>query len=462
MAGRISVRGRLHANHLFKYNAKFESGYKMTARRFTLCLLTMVLLINCANAQEANNWPQWRGSTLDSVSQATNLPVNFEEEGSLLWRVELPGPAGASPIVWGDRVLLTSVDSESGELLLLCYNMAGEQLWQRQLKGENQKVRMDSSNSASPSPSTDGKHVWANTGVGFLECFDMDGNPVWSVDLQDRYGDFDIQFGMTSTPILHGGRLYLQLIHGSMRGPGTSVGYVVALNAETGEEIWMHTRKTDGTAENRHSYASPTIVHEGEDAYLVTHGGDYVMGHSLEDGSEIWRCGGFNPQGDGYNPYLRFVSSPIFSDGMLLVPTAKNRSIVALKPSLVGDVTQDDSARYWTLDRGTPDVACPVTDGRLVYLAGEKGVFTALDAVTGEVVYKKRLMADRHRSTPVVADGKLYITGRDGTIHVLSQGRNLEVLAQNELGEQTTASPAIVDGMIFIRTWEALYCFAKE
>ena len=408
------------------------------------------------------NWPQWRGESLDNISQATNLPVEFNKNENMLWRVEMPGPGGASPIVWEDKIFVTTAVDSSDELRLICFNADGTENWSRKLKGENQFIRIDSANSASPSPSTNGELVWATTGEGFLECFDMEGNPVWSVDLQDRYGKFSIQFGMTSTPIYHDGKLYLQLIHGSMRSRDTSLGHVVAIDATNGEEIWHQERKTDAIAENKHAYSSPVLVQNGDEWQLVTHGGDFAIGHSLKDGSEVWRCGGLNPKGDEYNPYLRFVSSPAFVAGKLFVPSAKNGPVICLKPNLSGDVTEDDEVRNWTIDRGTPDVACPVYYDGLVYLARENGAMLVLDGESGERVYMKRMMSDRHRSTPVVGDGKIYITGRKGKVCVLEPGKDGNLLAENELGETITASPAIVDGRIYVRTWDALYCFGYK
>lgn len=413
-----------------------------------------------ADGQDA--WPQWRGPNLDNVSTATDLPVEFNRDNNMHWRYEMPGPGGASPVVFGDKLFTTSVVDETDGLSLICLGTDGQLQWQVELKGKNRNVRMDQANSASASPCTDGQHVWATTAAGFLQCFDMQGNEVWSRDLQDAYGEFQIQFGMSSTPVLFDGKLYLQLIHGRMRDrSSTSEGTVVAMDASSGDEIWAQQRKTDGYAENKHSYASPTIVHDGEHSCLVTHGGDYAIGHSLEDGKELWRCGGLNPKGSGYNPYLRFVASPVFADGCLVIPSAKNGPVFAMNASLKGDVTEDGDAFQWKLTQGTPDVATPLVHNGLVFLARENGVLLCVDAKTGEEVYEKRMYADRHRSTPVYADGKIYLVARDGTVLVVAGDRTGEVLARNELDEDAKSSPAIAGGRIYIRTEEALYCFGK-
>lgn len=428
--------------------------------KLTMWMICTVAFTSLAHAQE--NWPQWRGAGLDNVSDATNLPIEFDGENNLAWRYEMPGPGGSSPIVWGDRVFISSVNDSDGGLVLICLDQNGQLIWQKDLKGKNRRVRMDSANSASASPCTDGEHVWITTAAGYLECFDFQGNEIWSVDLQERYGEFNIQFGMSSTPVLHDGVLYLQLIHGNMRDRSTtSEGTVVALDAKTGKELWAQGRSTDGHTENKHSYASPTLVDQDGHQYLVTHGGDYVIGHSLKDGQELWRCGGMNPKGNDYNPYLRFVASPVAAEGKLIVPSAKNGPVFCLKTNLSGDVTADSQTRQWVLRQGTPDVATPLVKDGLIFLARENGVMLCVDAETGDEVYQKRMFADKHRSTPVYAEGKVYVVGRDGTVVVLKADREGTLLAENELGEDAKASPAIVNGKVFIRTAKALYCFSN-
>ncbi len=442
--------------------------FQLFARLFSAVIVLIVCVNNtiavaqdqAAIANSVQQWPQWRGANLDNTSTESNLPVEFSKDKNMVWRFELPGPGGASPIVWNDTVFVTSVVDEKS-IWLHCVGKDGVEIWRKQLQGTNQASR-DGGNSASPSPSTDGKHVWAMSTAGFIECFDYDGNLVWSVDLQERYGEFKIQFGMTSTAILDEGKLYLQLIHGEMRDKdSTSVGTIVALEAATGKQIWRHDRATEATFENKHSYASPIVIHTGNSSLLVTHGGDYVMGHSLDDGTELWRCGGLNSK-DNYNPTLRFVASPMFAAGELIVPSAKNGPVISLDiEKLSGDVTESQEAFNWRLEKGTPDVATPVIANGMVFLARESGVMMCLDAESGEEVYSERLFADRHRSTPVVAGDHLYLAGRDGTVLVLATDRKGTVLARNELGEETLASPAISNGKIYVRTMNALYCFGK-
>lgn len=442
-------------------------NHRLLHGRFTHCLVLLCGLSLLGFSRlamqscEADNWPQWRGANLTSNSSDASVPVELNKDKNMLWRTPMPGAAGSSPVVWGDDAFATSVEGEN--LVLVCVGVKdGKVKWKKTLDGVNKPTR-DAANSASPSPSTDGQHVWAMMGNGILVCYTVEGEKVWQKDLQEIYGEFSIQFGMTTTPILDNGNIYLALIHGVRKDrKTTSTGKVIALDAKSGDEIWVHIRRTDAVQENKHSYASPTIYRDKSTEMLITHGGDYVIGHSLKDGSELWRCGGFNPHGSQYNPTLRLVSSPSCGEGIIVVPTAKRGPVLGLKVDLKDDVTAKPDARYWELKKRTPDVATPVVYDGWVYLAGEKGDLTCLDVATGEVKYRKRLFADKHRSTPVVADGKLYIADRKGTVYVVKTGTELTVLSENKLGEETTASPAISDGRIFIRTYDALYAFGAH
>ncbi len=427
-------------------------------RRLVWCWLCCFVCLTPGMLVAHDNWPQWRGPGWNGVSTETTIPVEFGREKNLLWRVPMPGAAGSSPIVWGEQVFVTSVDGDL--VVLLCYGTDGKLQWQQALGGKNRDSR-DGANSAAPSPMTDGTHVWATSGAGVLHCFTMKGAEVWKLDLQEKYGEFDIQFGMASTPILDRGRLYLQLIHGDMRTNEPSVGTVVALEAKTGAEVWQQTRKTEATKENKHSYASPTLYRDDQREYLLTHGADYLMAHSLEDGSELWRMGGMNEK-ETYNEYLRFVSSPTCIPGMIVVPSAKSGPVLCLRPDQTGNLTEKPDAVIWKLERGTPDVATPVIHEGLVYFCRENGVLLVLDVATGETTFNERLMEDRHRSSPVIVGDKLIIAGRKGDVLVVQTGREPKLLATNSLGEELTASPAVADGRVYIRTFDALYAFGSN
>jgi outer membrane protein assembly factor BamB len=418
------------------------------SRSTVACLFVLGLSWFAVPAAMADNWPQWRGARLDGISHERNLPLEWSKTENVAWRLPLPGPAGATPVVWDDHIYLTTADAEN-RVHLLAVSTDGKLLWQHQLASQNQTVRGDEGNSASPSPSTDGKHVWAMVGTGDLACFTAGGKPVWAFNLQDRYGKFDIQFGMSSTPVLDGDRLYLQLLH-------SGGAHVLALDKMTGDEIWHHRRQSDARAECEHSYASPVLYrHEGLEL-LLTHGCDYIVAHRLDDGSEVWRCGGLNPKGR-YNPTLRFVASPVAVPGLVVVPSAKNGPVLGLDPASKGDLTGSDEGHRWTREHNTPDVPSPLVVDGLVYLCREDGTLICMDANTGQEYYTQRTHADRHRASPVYGDGKIYLTARDGTITVVKPGRTYEALATNVMDEFISASPVISNGRIYLRTFDALY-----
>jgi outer membrane protein assembly factor BamB len=400
----------------------------------------------------AENWPQWRGPHDDGISGETNLPVQWSPKENVVWKLALPGTSGATPAVWGDRVFLTSQDGD--DVVLLCVGTNGKERWKQKLSTGKAKYMRDEANMASPSPSTDGQHVYVFTGAGDLACFDFDSKEAWKFNAQDRYGPFKIQWGMHVTPLLHGDRLYLSLLH-------SGGWWVIALDKATGKDVWKVRRESDARRECEQAYASPTLGHDGQEEYLIVHGCDYTTAHRLTDGSEIWRLGGLNPP-EKYNPTLRLVASPVATADLIVVPTAKNGPVVGLKPSAKGTIAAGNSFEQWRRNRDTPDVPSPLVHDGLVYLCRENGILICMDAKTGMELYQERLHAARYRASPVYADGKIYCTARDGTFTVIKAGPKYERLAENRLPDQFAASPAISSGMIYFRGFEALYAIGQK
>lgn len=417
----------------------------------------LLLVVISTSPCLSENWGTWRGPTGNGISTEKNVPTQWSQDQNVAWRVELPGPAGATPVVWDDRIFLTTVDGQS--LLLLCYGTDGKEQWRREVGRGNKNARGDEGNSASPSPITDGKHVWSFMGTGHLACFTVAGEPVWQVNLQERYGEFDIAFGMSATPVLHDGRLFAQLIHGDGK-PSTQEAIVVAMDANSGDHLWKVDRVTGAARENEHSYASPILYDFGGHTFLITHGADFTVAYSLEDGSEIWRLGGLNPQGPSYHPTLRFVASPAAAEGIVVCPTAKNGPVFAVAPDQHGDLTDSDAV-LWVREQHTPDVPSPLIHGDLVYLCRENGMLLVLERETGQEVYMERTHSHRHRASPVYADGHLYLTARDGKITVVRAGREFEIVAQNDTGEAMSSSPVISNGTLYLRTFEALWAIRE-
>ncbi len=413
-------------------------------------VLVMVMVAGPAPAR-AENWPQWRGPDGDGISQETGLPSEWSASKNLAWKAPLPGMSGATPVVWGDHIFLTSEDG--GNVVLLCFRTDGSQLWKRPLATGKRRYRADEGSQASPSPSTDGEHVYAFAGTGDFACFDFAGNEVWHFNAQDRYGRFRIQWGMHVTPLLHGDRLYLALLH--------SGGWTVAaLDKATGREVWKIKRDSDARQECEQSYASPVLWHKGDQAYLVVHGNDYTTAHRLSDGHEIWRLGDLNPQSH-YNATFHLVASPVATPDLIVVPTAKNGPVVAVKPEAHGMITAGSRFEQWRRPRNTPDVSSPLVHDGLVYLCREEGTLLCLDAKTGKEHYQTRLHTARYRASPVYADGKIYLTSRDGWVSVVKAGPRFELLATNQLHDEMAASPVVANGRIYFRGYDALYAVSE-
>jgi outer membrane protein assembly factor BamB len=397
----------------------------------------LLLLLLTAATAAADDWPAWRGPNRDGVSAERDLPASWGPESNVLWKAPLPGPAGSTPIIVKDRIFLTSPSADSTQLLLLCIGADGKTLWERTLA----KGLRDPRNLASASPSSDGAQVWAYVGTGDLVCFTLDGQEVWRAQLQERYGRFKLGFGMTTTPLLHAGAIYLQLIH-------SGGAWVVALDAATGKELWKSERKSDGVDECEHSYASVQLWSGG---VLISHGNDYTVGHDPKTGAELWRLGDLNPK-EKYNKTLRFVSSPLATPELIVVPTAKGGAVVGLDPKAKGRIDRENATHQrWRLNAGTPDVASPLLYEGIVYLSDNGGTLTALDAASGALLYKQRPDKDNHFASPAAGDGKIYLAGRNGTVSVVAAGREFKVLSVNKLGDPLDASPAISGGRLYLR-----------
>lgn len=424
------------------------------------------LTLSIAVPSIADSWPQWRGPRGDGVSTEKNLPTKWSKTQNVKWRCELPGQAGATPIVWKDRIFLTSADGD--DLVLLCIQTTdGRKLWQKKIGTGNQDARAGEGNSASPSPSTDGEYVWCFFGTGTLACFTVDGQEVWKIDVNERFGKLDIQFGMTSTPVLDGEFLYLQLIHGPMKfDDATRIGKVIKLDKKTGATVWAIDRQTQAAFECKHSYASPFLYRDGSREFLVVHGADCITGHGLDDGKELWRFGQLNgptklnPKDN--DPTFRFVASPLVVPGLIIVPTAKEGPVVALKvnDALHGDCSTNQEVIAWTNPR-TPDVSIPLLVDGLVYLLHKDGRLQCLDVTTGKELYFARTYTGQHRTSPVYAGGNIYFQSSDGHCTVVKPGPQLEIVSTNELDEPITASTVVADGVLYIRSYQALYAIAN-
>jgi outer membrane protein assembly factor BamB len=406
----------------------------------------VLLLALLADSAGALDWPHWRGPHRNGTSSERSLPTTWSETENVVWKLEVPGVSGATPIIVGERIFLNVGVDDRLELWSVARATGGVQ-WKRELGKGNQVTRKQ--NMSSPSPVADGERVFALTGTGVLKGFTHEGAELWGRDLQQEYGAFGLNWGYASSPLLYDGVLYVQVLHG-MKTDDPS--YVMAVEPATGETRWRVERPTDARMESPDAYTTPAVVELGERRELVIAGGDYVTGHDLATGRELWRLGGLNPE---KNPMYRIVASPVVSGDLLFVPSRVN-------PLLAFEVAGTGPPKpLWSFDRGT-DVPTPVTDGESFYLVNDRGLLRRLDARTGEETWEpQRLAQGTYSASPVLADGNLYVTNESGTTSVVEVGGAFRLLAENVLDGYTLASPAIADRRIFLRTDRFLYCIGE-
>jgi outer membrane protein assembly factor BamB len=395
------------------------------------------------------NWPHWRGPNMTGSVDEKNLPVRWSPTENITWKLAMPDFSGSTPIVWNDRIFLNIGDGT--ELYLWCVDRnKGTEVWKKHLGTGNTKIRKQ--NMSSPSPVTDGKNVWVLTGTGVFKAFDFAGNELWARDIQKDYGNFGLNWGFASSPLLHKDFLYVEVLHG-MKTDDPS--YVLAIEKLTGKTRWRVERPTDAVAESPDAYTTPALLRYGDKEEIVISGGDYVTGHDPATGAELWRAGGLNPAKDRS---YRIVASPVIADGMIYVPS-RVRPLLAFKAGGRGDISK--SHLVWTADRG-PDVPTPAVDGKFIFILNDGGILWCRDAKTGAEIWgNQRVRPGTYSASPVVADGKLYVTSEDGVTTVLEAGPEFKVLGENDIPEYTLSSLAISDGQIFMRTQNHLYCIGK-
>lgn len=429
-------------------------------------LITLVAIAGLAAANDS--WPQWRGPNLDGTSTSTGLPVRWSTSENVAWRTKLPSWAAATPIIWGDTVFVTSAekgsslnrpnsrlfeggDADRDQLYLIAISRQdGKIRWQQSI-GRGNRIG-NKQNMASPSPVTDGEHVWVANGNGELRCFDFAGRQIWLRDLQADYGKFGVQFGYGSSPLLHQGVLYLQNLQGMFTDDPS---YVLAIDAKSGKTLWKVDRPTDGEHETPDSYSTATLAKVGEEFILIVSGAGYVTGHDLETGREVWRAGGLNP--NNARNYRTIASSLVVGD-TVLVPS-RRRPFIAFRTDGRGDVTE--SKKLWSTDYG-PDVPTPTSDGERLYIIDDRGISLNLRVSDGGTIWDRtRIEPGTYSASPLLADGKIYAISEEGTTTVLKAGDEFEILAVNRLDDYTLASPAAAGNQIFIRTAEYLYCIGK-
>src|SRR5579871_467611 len=273
--------------------------------------IPVVLSLALAAQLAAENWPQWRGPTLNGVSGEKNLPLKWSAAENIAWKLEMPERSGATPIIWEGRIFLNVADGDN--LLLWSIDKSkGAVLWKKPISGGNYKINKQ--NMSSPSPVTDGHAVYVMTGTGVLKAFDFQGNELWKRDIQQDYGKFGLNWGYASSPLLYEDGLYVQVLHG-MHTHDPS--YVLRIDAKTGKTVWRVVRPTDAIQESPDSYTTPALLQYGDHVEIVFTGGDCITGHDPETGKELWRGTGFNPD---KNPNYRIIASPVVYGDIVYAP----------------------------------------------------------------------------------------------------------------------------------------------
>ncbi|MCX7016931.1 MAG: PQQ-binding-like beta-propeller repeat protein [Candidatus Sumerlaeota bacterium] len=477
------------------------------------CLLAAagIALVVAQAAWAEENWPQWRGPHTNGVTEAAGLPTEWSETKNIVWKVPLPWWAGSSPIVWGDRIFLTSPagpgepagaaepqpqsapakapgakgpggkgqgakaqrggggaggggggarlaqkrDPGSATILLFCINRAdGKTLWSKPLDTSGNAFFMKQ-NMASPSPVTDGQVVVAMTGNGEVASFDFQGNELWRRNLQKEYGPFGLKYGYGSSPLLWEDRVIIPVMHGTKTDAPS---YLVAIDTKTGQNVWKVERVTDAPDESPDAYTTPALMTLDGQPVVVINGADYVTGNDPKTGEEFFRAPGLNPDKVGN---FRIVPSCAIAGDWIFAPTRK-KPLCALQAKIEGG--KPTAQVVWKSDFG-PDEPSPVSDGKHLWILDENGLLQCVEVASGKPLFEmpQHCASGKYDSSLVMADGKIYATNEKAQTTVLAATPEFKVLATNQLDDDYTLSTLAIAGkQIFLRTSGNLYCIAQE
>ncbi len=413
-------------------------------------------------AAEPAVWPQWRGPRATGEAPAGNPPLAWSETENVRFKVAIPGKGLSTPIVWGNRIFLTSAVPKAPEpppappadgermprvapsaaqrFLVLALDLAtGKTLWEHSPREAvpHEGTHLDAS-WASASPVTDGEHLFAHFGSNGLYAYDLEGNLKWSKDL----GDMATRnaFGEGSSPALHGDTLVVNWDH-----EGES--FVVALDKRTGEERWRRPREGEVT-----SWSTPLVVEVGGKAQVVIASTGKTRAYDLPTGNVVWEAQGMT---------LNVIPSPVAANGMVyLMSGFRGNALQAIRLEAAQGMVASAPALVWSHDRDTPYVPSPLLhDGLLYFVKHNQAMLSALDSQTGAVAYGPARLEGLEGiyASPVAAAGRLYVAGRNGTTAVLKAGRELQVLALNRLDDRFDASPVVAGDALLLRGHQHLY-----
>jgi outer membrane protein assembly factor BamB len=415
-------------------------------------------------------WPQFRGPLASGRADGAGLPDTWSaaDGRNIAWRAPIPGLAHSSPIVWGDRVFVTTAISSrkdatfkpglygegtaSEDVTVQKWNVlaldraTGRVLWERTAyEGVPKEKRHIKATYANATPATDGKVVVAFFGSQGVYAYDMDGRPKWRRDLgRLNAGAYDLpeyEWGTASSPVIWRDLVILQ----ADQQEGS---FVTALRLADGSTAWKTTR------DELPSWATPGVSPDGE---LVTNSPKFIRGHDAATGKELWRLG---------RSSNITAPTPLFEEGLIVVGSGRrpNAPLFVLKPGARGDITLAEGATsggpvVWTREGAGPYMPTPIVYGGLVYVLKNQGILTAWDLRTGEKKYEERLpgVVSGFSASPVAADGKLYLSSEDGDVHVVRAGPRFEVIGVNRMDEAIMATPAIAGGLMLVRGEKTLF-----
>jgi outer membrane protein assembly factor BamB len=389
-------------------------------------------------AVKAEEWPGWRGPRRDGTSAETNIPLRWSQTENILWRAPIPGKGHSSPIVWGDRIFVTTCLEKDEKRLLLCLNRAdGKVLWEREVMRAKLEQKHHLNSFASSTPVTDGRHVW----VTFLQypymqvvSYDFNGKEVW----RRSPGEFHSKHGFCSSPVL-----YKDLV--IINGDQDAEAWIVALDKNTGAERWRADRPN-----RTRSYCTPIIIDAAGKKQLVLSGNKCVASYDPDTGKQIWIIDG---------PTEQYVASMVYGDDTLFMAAGfPTYHLMGIRPDGAGNVT--NTHVLWHDRRGLDYVPSPIAHEKHFFYVNDNGIAGCLVAKTGQRLWSERL-GKHHSASPVSAGGYLYFLDDAGTMYVLKAGPQFEVIAKNALGEECYASPAISHGQLLIRALHNLYCIGQ-
>jgi outer membrane protein assembly factor BamB len=423
------------------------------------------------------SWPSFRGPNASGISDGQNLPEAWDGKArtNILWQTPIPGLAHSSPVVWGDRVFVTSaVSSKPGAtfkpglygdgdasddrtpqkwMLYAIDKRTGKIAWERlAFEGEPRNKRHIKSTYASASPATDGRIVVAWFGSQGVHAFDVNGNRLWAVDIgRVDMGAYDIpafEWGPASSPIIWNGLVLLQC-------DTQADSFILALDAQTGKTVW----KTDRA--ELPSWGTPTVVTTPAGPELVTNASNYIRGYDPRTGRELWKLGGSSKI---------TAPTPIFANGLFVIASGRGpeRPVFAVRPGTRGDLTlphdktSSESVVWSKTGRGSY-MPTPLAYNGILYVLANNGVFDAYDLQTGEEIYRQRLdpVGSGFSASPVAADGRIYISSEDGDMFVIAAGREFRQISVNAMGELLMATPALSNGVMYVRSVSSLFAIGK-